>query len=83
MTRTPVFALVADALDVALAHGVSAYDACYVAAAESLKLPLATEDRRLAGSIVSRPAIGWKELLLGGAPHPKGGKEEEEEEGPG
>lgn len=34
----------------ALRHNVTAYDACYVALAESLNVPLLTRDRRLAQS---------------------------------
>jgi predicted nucleic acid-binding protein len=53
----------ARAMDLAIKQGIAYYDACYVIAAESLKLPLATEDRRLAGSIAGRDVIGWKQLL--------------------
>lgn len=52
-----------DAMDLALRKGMPYYDACYVTAAESLKLPLATEDRRLAASMVGQRVTGWKELL--------------------
>ena len=51
------------AMDLAVKKGIAYYDACYVVAAESLDLPLATEDRKLAGSITGHDVIGWKELL--------------------
>jgi predicted nucleic acid-binding protein len=55
----------AEAMDVALEKGMAYYDACYVVAARSLGLALATEDRRLAGSKAGQPIIGWKQLLDG------------------
>lgn len=39
--------LVADALEIAVAYGVTAYDACYVALAKRLALPLVTADEAL------------------------------------
>ena len=53
----------AKAMDLAVKKGITYYDACYVIAAESLNLPLATEDRKLAGSATGRTVIGWKQLL--------------------
>ena len=50
------------AMDLAVKKGMAYYDACYVTAAQSLKLPLATEDRKLAGSMVGQ-VVGWKQLL--------------------
>jgi predicted nucleic acid-binding protein len=41
----------------ALRHNLSAYDAAYVALAEALGAPLATRDRRLAGSSGHRARI--------------------------
>lgn len=55
----------AKAMDLAVKKGVAYYDACYVTAAESLKLPLATEDRKLAGSTAGL-VVGWKQLLRKG-----------------
>ncbi len=51
------------AMDLAVKKGLAYYDACYIIAAESLKLPLATEDRKLAGSTAGHEVIGWKQLL--------------------
>jgi predicted nucleic acid-binding protein len=53
----------AGTMDLAVKKGISYYDACYIAAAESLKLPLATEDRKLAGSGAGHDVIGWKDVL--------------------
>jgi predicted nucleic acid-binding protein len=51
------------AMDLAVKKGIAYYDACYIIAAESLKLPLATEDRKLAGSTTGHDVIGWKRML--------------------
>ncbi len=51
------------AMGLAIRKGIAYYDACYVVAAESLGLPLATEDRKLAGSSAGHGVIGWKQLL--------------------
>ena len=40
--------LIAGALDIALRHSITAYDACYVALASRLGLPFVTADERLA-----------------------------------
>lgn len=52
-----------EAMSVALEKGIAYYDACYVMAARLLGLPLATEDRRLAGSKIGHKVIGWRQLL--------------------
>jgi predicted nucleic acid-binding protein len=44
----PTETLLSDALDIALAHDITAYDAAYVALAQQLALPLVTADARLA-----------------------------------
>jgi predicted nucleic acid-binding protein len=44
----PLSALVGDALELALRHGISAYDASYLALAEGAGAVLITADRRLA-----------------------------------
>jgi predicted nucleic acid-binding protein len=52
--RTATADLASDALQIALAHAISAYDACYVALSRRLGLPLVTADdaliRKLAGA---------------------------------
>jgi predicted nucleic acid-binding protein len=47
LQRVPTYDLSADALALALAHGLTAYDACYVALANRLGLSLVTADQRL------------------------------------
>jgi predicted nucleic acid-binding protein len=47
LVMTPTFALAADALTFALAHGITAYDACYVALAQRLGVPLISADKKL------------------------------------
>jgi len=51
------------AMDLAIKTGIAYYDACYIIVAESLKLPLATEDRKLAGAAAGLDIVGWKQLL--------------------
>ncbi len=51
------------AMDLAIRKGIAYYDACYITAARSLKLPLATEDRKLAASTGGQDVVGWKQLL--------------------
>ncbi len=48
LTAIPTQVLADDALDIALKHRITAYDACYVAAASQLQLPLITADEKLA-----------------------------------
>ena len=43
----PTVDLAAEALDIALQHRISGYDACYVALAQRLKAPLLTADEKL------------------------------------
>lgn len=47
LQRIPVTTLATDALDLAIAHKITAYDACYVAAAQRLGMPLITADTKL------------------------------------
>jgi predicted nucleic acid-binding protein len=44
--------LIGDALDIALAHEITAYDACYVALARHLDVPLLTADEVLVRKLV-------------------------------
>ena len=48
LTAIPAQVLANDALEIALKHRVTAYDACYIAAAVQLGLPLITADEKLA-----------------------------------
>jgi len=43
--------LIGDALPIAVEHDVTAYDACYVALADALDVPLVTADKRLAHAL--------------------------------
>ncbi|MHB1585628.1 MAG: type II toxin-antitoxin system VapC family toxin [Acidiferrobacteraceae bacterium] len=47
LTAVPVQVLAEDALDIAMKHRITAYDACYIAAASQLRLPLITADQKL------------------------------------
>lgn len=51
LTALPAQVLADDALHVALKHRITAYDACYVAAASQLRLPLITADEKLVGQV--------------------------------
>lgn len=51
LTALPTQILAEDALDIALKHRITAYDACYVAAASKLRLPLITADEKLVGQV--------------------------------
>jgi len=45
------------ALEIAAARDITAYDACYVALAEHLQLPLLTADNKLAAKLAGSPHI--------------------------
>jgi predicted nucleic acid-binding protein len=47
LTVWPAKLMAVDALEIALTHNISAYDACYVAAAAAVGFPLITADERL------------------------------------
>ncbi len=51
LTVIPAEILADDALEIALRYKITAYDACYIAAAVQLKLPLITADEKLATKV--------------------------------
>ena len=53
--ETDVTLLMADAFDIAVAAGVTIYDALYVALAEAREIPLVTADQRLIRRLQGRP----------------------------
>jgi len=63
LPTTPTSQLVDRALELACVHGTTVYDACYVALAERLDLPLLTADSRLVGLLSN---AGIKTATLGG-----------------
>jgi predicted nucleic acid-binding protein len=63
----PTADLVEDGLPLALAHGISAYDACYLALAQRLNRPLVTADQALVRKLAGAgPAVEY----LGNIPLP-------------
>jgi len=44
-------------LEIAAARDISAYDACYVALAEQMQLPLLTADNKLAVKLAGSPHV--------------------------
>jgi predicted nucleic acid-binding protein len=60
LQRTATAELAMEALDVALVHGIAAYDACYVALAQRLRVPLVTADEKLARALSSASSqVQW------------------------
>ncbi len=60
LVSTPTFELLPDALDLALAHGISVYDACYAALAARHGVTLVTADRKLEQRLAaSAVAVVW------------------------
>ncbi len=53
MQSIPTASLMADALKIAIARGITAYDACYVALAHQLGMPCVTADEKLARPMAS------------------------------
>jgi predicted nucleic acid-binding protein len=62
LQRTPTFDLADDALTLALTHGITAYDACYVALASRQAVPLITADQKLERKLT---AAGLPVIWLG------------------
>jgi predicted nucleic acid-binding protein len=60
LRSTPTALLMAASLEIAAAQKISAYDACYVALARQLRMPLVTADQKLARALASFDvAIHW------------------------
>lgn len=60
LRSTPTAWLMSGALEIAAAHKISAYDACYVALARQLRMPLITADQKLARTLAGLDiAIHW------------------------
>jgi len=55
LRTTPTASIVEDALPLAVRYDLSAYDACYVALAERLQLPLVTADEALIRKLTGSP----------------------------
>ncbi len=52
-TVIPTANLMLEALTLSVAHGISAYDACYIALSEQENVPLLTQDQRLVNTLKS------------------------------
>ncbi len=60
LRSTPTALLMAASLEIAAAQKISAYDACYVALARQLRMPLVTADQKLARTLAGFDiAIHW------------------------
>jgi predicted nucleic acid-binding protein len=55
LNRTPTFELTVSALPIATTYDVTAYDACYVALAQRLGIPLVTADQKLHNRLAGTP----------------------------
>lgn len=55
LTVIPAQVVVGEALQIALQHKITTYNACYLAAAMQLKLPLITADEKLARCVAKSP----------------------------
>ena len=62
LQRTPTFDLADDALTLAVTHGITAYDASYVALAQRRSVPLITADQKLEQKLA---ATGLPMIWLG------------------
>ncbi len=57
---TPTADLAAEALDIALSQGITAYDACYVALSQRVGIPLVTADEKLVRKLAGSPfQVDW------------------------
>ena len=76
LLSAPVADLSERALSLALDHGISAYDACYVALAEQLGVPLVTADERLVAKMAgSAHDVRWLgQITLTPGPSPATGE---------
>lgn len=60
LISTPTKELMADSFDIATRHGITTYDASYVALAERLAVPLVTADEKLVRMLAKTPhQIRW------------------------
>lgn len=59
MTAIPTQVLAYNALEIALKHRITAYDACYVAAAAQLRFPLLTADKKLVSQVSQDFDVRW------------------------
>lgn len=60
LTAIPAQLLADNALGIALKHQITAYDACYIAAAAQLRLPLITADEKLVRQLAQDPCeVQW------------------------
>jgi predicted nucleic acid-binding protein len=55
LLRTPTYDLTSTALPIATAHDITVYDACYVALADRLAVPLITADQKLEAKLAGTP----------------------------
>lgn len=59
LTAIPTQVLAHNAFEIALKHRVTAYDACYVAAAAQLRFPLLTADKKLVSQVSQDFDVRW------------------------
>lgn len=60
LTVSDVAGLASDALEVALTHGISGYDACYVVLSRRHNVPLITGDQKLVAKLTgAQPPVIW------------------------
>ena len=55
LSRVPTFELTVSALPIATTYDITAYDACYVALAQRLGIPLVTADQKLHTKLAGTP----------------------------